>query len=80
MAKPSLLDAVASGVACMKPWPDRLPKDAMAELHTVRERYRKGTLGTRPYLVARLAIEAGKENGWDMPSEKVLALWLQSDS
>jgi hypothetical protein len=80
MAKASLLDAVSAGVKDHMPWHQRLPKEATAELAAVRERYRKGTLGDQPYLVARLTVAACKANGWDMPSEKAIAKWLTSDN
>lgn len=80
MAKASLLDAVSAGVKDRMPWHQRLPKEAAAELAAVRERYRNGTLGDQPYLVARLTVAACKANGWDMPSEKAIAKWLTSDN
>ena len=78
MAKVTLLSAVESGLRDHLPWLARLPKAAVAELEELRERYKTGTLGPKPYVVARLAIQAGKANGWSMPSEKVLARWLKS--
>jgi hypothetical protein len=78
MAKVTLLSAVESGVRDHLPWQSRLPKAAIAELHELRKRYKAGTLGPKPFVVARLAIQAGKANGWSMPSEKVIARWLKS--
>ena len=78
MPKSTLVAAVESGVRDHLPWEARLPKAAAAELHELRERYQAGALGQRPYVVARLAIQAGKASGWQMPSEKVLAKWLRN--
>jgi hypothetical protein len=35
-------------------------------------------MGSRPYLLARLAIDVGKARGWKLPSEKVIAAWLRT--
>jgi hypothetical protein len=78
LAKVTLLSAVESGVRDHLPWQSRLPKAAVSELEELRERYQAGTLGPKPFVVARLAIQAAKANGWSMPSEKVIARWLKS--
>jgi hypothetical protein len=50
----------------------------MAELTALRERFHAGSLGAKPYVLARLAVNIGKDRGWELPSEKVLAKWLRS--
>jgi hypothetical protein len=50
----------------------------MAELTALRERFHAGSLGAKPYVLARLTIDIGKARGWELPSEKVIAAWLRS--
>jgi hypothetical protein len=50
----------------------------MAELTALRERFHAGSMGSKPYVLARLTVNIGKDRGWQLPSEKVLAAWLRS--
>ena len=79
MAKESLCAAVESAMRVQSNWQTRVGDQALAELTEVRKRFHAGSLGSRPYVVARLAIDIGKGRGWELPSEKVLAKWLKSN-
>jgi hypothetical protein len=78
MAKESLCDAVESALRVQSNWQTRLGDQALAELTALRERFHAGSLGSKPYVLARLTIDIGKARGWELPSEKVLAKWLRS--
>ena len=78
MAKESLCDAVESAMRVQSNWQTRVGDRVMAELTALRERFHAGSLGAKPYVLARLAVNIGKDRGWELPSEKVLAKWLRS--
>jgi hypothetical protein len=59
-------------------WQTRAGDEALAELTALRDRFHAGSMGSRPYVLARLTIDIGKSRGWQLPSEKVLAAWLRS--
>jgi hypothetical protein len=78
MAKESLCAAVESALLAKTGWPARSGDEALAELRALRDRFHAGSLGAKPYVLARLTIDIGKARGWELPSEKVLAAWLRS--
>ena len=78
MAKESLCDAVESAMRVQANWQTRVGDRVMAELAALRERFHAGSLGAKPYVLARLTVNIGKDRGWQLPSEKVLAKWLSS--
>ena len=79
MARESLCDAVESALLVKPNWQTRIGDEALAELTALRDRFHAGTLGSRPYVLARLTIDIGKKRGWQLPSEKVIAAWLRSN-
>ena len=78
MARESLCDAVESAMRVQANWQTRAGDRVMAELTALRERFHAGSLGAKPYVLARLTVNIGKDRGWQLPSEKVLAKWLSS--
>jgi hypothetical protein len=78
MAKQTLCAAVESAMLVKATWQTRAGGEALAELTALRERFHAGSMGTKPYVLARLTIDIGKSRGWQLPSEKVLAAWLRS--
>ena len=78
MARESLCDAVESAMRVQANWQTRVGERVMAELTALRERFHAGSLGAKPYVLARLAVNIGKDRGWELPSEKVIAKWLRS--
>lgn len=58
-------------------WLDAVPEDGRRELEVVRERYRQGLLGSKPWQVARMIAELGKRRGWRMPSQHPIVKWLR---
>jgi hypothetical protein len=78
MARESLCDAVESAMRVQSNWQTRVGDRVMAELTALRERFHAGSLGAKPYVLARLTVNIGKDRGWQLPSEKVLAAWLRS--
>jgi hypothetical protein len=79
MGKETLCDAVESALRVQSTWQARLGDQALAELTALRDRFHAGSMGSKPYVLARLTIEIGKARGWELPSEKVLAKWLRSN-
>jgi hypothetical protein len=59
-------------------WQTRVGDQVLAELTALRERFHAGSLGAKPYVLARLTVDIGKDRGWELPSEKVIAKWLRS--
>ena len=78
MAKQSLCAVVESAMQRKSTWQTRMSDDVLAELGELRDRFHSGSLGSQPHLLARLTLEAGKDRGWKLPSEKVLAQWFRS--
>jgi hypothetical protein len=78
MAKQTLCAAVESAMLVKANWQTRVGDEALAELTALRDRFHAGSMGSRPYVLARLTIDIGKDRGWQLPSEKVLAAWLRS--
>ena len=78
MAKESLCDAVESAMRVQANWQTRVGDRVMAELTALRERFHAGSMGAKPYVLASLTVNIGKDRGWQLPSEKVLAAWLRS--
>lgn len=78
MAKESLCAAVESALRTQSTWQTRVGDRVMAELTALRERFHAGSMGSKPYVLARLTVNIGKDRGWQLPSEKVLAAWLRS--
>jgi hypothetical protein len=78
MARETLCDAVESALLATAGWTARVGDEALAELTALRDRFHAGSLGAKPYVLARLTIDIGKARGWQLPSEKVLAKWLSS--
>jgi hypothetical protein len=78
MAKESLCAAVESALRTQSTWQTRIGQEAFAELKALRDRFHAGSLGAKPYVLARLTVNIGKDRGWQLPSEKVLAAWLRS--
>jgi hypothetical protein len=78
MAKESLCDAVESAMRVQSNWQTRVGDRVMEELTALRDRFHAGSLGAKPYVLARLTVNIGKDRGWQLPSEKVLAAWLRS--
>ena len=78
MSKESLCAAVESAMQVQANWQTRAGDRVMAELTTLRERFHAGSMGAKPYVLARLTVNIGKDRGWQLPSEKVLAQWLRS--
>jgi hypothetical protein len=78
MAKQTLCAAIESAMRVQSNWQTRVGDRVMAELTALRERFHAGSLGAKPYVLARLTVNIGKDRGWQLPSEKVLAAWLRS--
>jgi hypothetical protein len=78
MAKQTLCAAVESAMLVKATWQTRVGDRVMAELTALRDRLHAGSLGAKPYVLARLTVNIGKDRGWQLPSEKVLAAWLRS--
>ena len=78
MAKESLCEAVESAMRVQANWQTRVGDRVMAELTALRDRFHAGSLGAKPYVLARLTVNIGTDRGWQLPSEKVLAAWLRS--
>jgi hypothetical protein len=79
MARESLCDAVESAMRVQSNWQTRVGDQVLAELTALRERFHAGSLGAKPYVLARITVDIGKTRGWQLPSEKVLAKWLRSN-
>ena len=73
-SRSGLLDSVRGKVLS---WWDMLDEAAQAELLEVRRQYRDGKLGSQKYKIASAIISHAKAAGWHIPSETVLARWLQ---
>jgi hypothetical protein len=78
MAKQTLCAAIESAMLVKANWQTRAGDEALAELTALRERFHAGSMGAKPYVLARLTVNIGKDRGWQLPSEKVLAAWLRS--
>ena len=78
MARESLCDAIESAMRVQSNWQTRVGDQVLAELTALRERFHAGSLGAKPYVLARLTVDIGKDRGWELPSEKVIAKWLRS--
>lgn len=78
MVKQTLCAAIESAMQVTSTWQTRVGDEALAELTALREKFHAGHMGSRPYLLARLAIDIGKARGWKLPSEKVIAAWLRT--
>lgn len=78
MVKEGLCAAVESAMQVRSTWQSRAGEQAVAELTALRERFHSGSLGAKPYVVARLTLDIAKTRGINLPSEKVLVAWLRS--
>jgi hypothetical protein len=78
--KASLLDDVLSKAANkspgFRPWFERLPPDAQAELNAVRQAFNPAIHQKRSY--ARAVIAAAKERGWEISGEQGVIRWLDA--
>ena len=60
MARESLCDAVESAMRVQSNWQTRVGDQVLAELTALRERFHAGSLGAKPYVLARLTVDIGK--------------------
>jgi len=75
---PTLMDDVLAAPPAASMWFDVLPDDFRAEMESVRRSFVDGKFPLKRYQIASVILNSAKKRGVAMPSQKTVAVWLQS--